>query len=60
MSFCDTYKQRKRSHTARENIDTLTHMGDYFQDEANWTQDMYQRQRAMPGRRGGSSAGVVA
>jgi hypothetical protein len=46
MSFVDTYKQRVRGHTARESIDTLDHIGDYFQDGTNWTQDMYQRGNA--------------
>jgi len=42
MGFFENYRQRRLELTGRESAETLGLMQDYFQDGANWTQQMYE------------------
>jgi hypothetical protein len=42
MGFIENYRLRRLELTGRESAETLELMQDYFQDGANWTQQMYE------------------
>jgi hypothetical protein len=42
MGYFSDYRQRRLELTGDESAATLEQMQDYFQDGANWTQDMYE------------------
>lgn len=42
MGFSEGYRRCRLEHTGRESAETLKHMQDYYTDEANWTQGMYE------------------